>query len=478
MPKSSHHTTTEELSQGIESQDDWSKEVLASLPAQMQEHAVKLKAFERSRQISSASDLLRGLLAYVYTAHSFEQLSMWSLLIGLADVSANDWRKRLCKANDWLAWLLQEVLAMATLISPWLLRTGLRRILLIDGTHWKCLGPKGIVMRVHTAFDLLAGRLTQVKVTDYKEAEHLEVFDLQQGDLVVTDRANGLRERVAFVKSKLADIIVRITARMFPMEDEQGAKIAVIDWLKGLHAPDGAIFSRAVWITSANARIQLRLIALRLSQEQQKKAERRTKRKASKNQQKVHPNTVYLSGWVLVVTTLPQEQWTDQQILRLYQARWHIELLFKRIKQLLKRQSLRCKTVTTAKPTITALLLGWALLEQESAAVRLAMRDAMHCAQQIKEGKPLGKLITATSWWQDDLDDPLSEWMLAEACFDLLCQQIRGSYTAERFRACLPRLQRFLCCGHRKRPHLYTQVSRWLGVPATQVSDGDRAMVA
>jgi DDE family transposase len=325
---------------------------------------------------------------------------------------------------------------------------------------------------------LLAGRLTQIKVTDYKEAEHIEVFDLHPGDLVVTDRANGLRERVAFVLSKLAHIIVRITPRMFPMQDEHGASIRIVDWLKGLHAPDGAIFSRTVWITWAHELIQLRLIALRLSQEQQKKAERRTKRKASKNQQKVHPNTVYLSGWVLVVTTLPQEQWTDQQILRLYQARWHIELLFKRIKQFLKRQSLRCKTVATAKPTITTLLLGWALLEQESAAVRLAMRDSMHCAQQIKEGKPLGKLITAASWWQDDLDDPLSEWMLVEACFDLLCQQIRGCYTVERFRACLPRLQRFLGCGHRKRPHLYTQVCRWLGVPAIQASDEDRAMVA
>jgi hypothetical protein len=31
---------------------------------------------------------------------------------------------------------------------------------------------------VHTAFDLLAGRLTQVKVTDYQEGEHLEVFAL------------------------------------------------------------------------------------------------------------------------------------------------------------------------------------------------------------------------------------------------------------------------------------------------------------
>ena len=262
------------------------------------------------------------------------------------------------------------------------------------------------------------------------------------------------------------------------MVDEQGAPFRLIDWLKGLHASAGTIGSRAVWITYAYKRVKLRLIACRLSEQQQQKAERRTKRKASKNQQKVQPTTLYFSGWVLLVTTLPQEHWSDQQILRLYQARWHIELLFKRIKQLLKKQSLRCKTVATAKPTITALLLGWALLEQESAAVRLTMRDAMHCVQQIKQGKPLAKLITAASWWQDDLDDPLWEWMLAEACFDLLCQQIRGSYTAERFRACVPRLQRFLCSGHRQRPHLYTLVCRWLGVPAPLPDDGEPPMAA
>jgi len=475
MPPQKHHTTTEESSQAIGSQDDWTKEVVPHLPAQVEEQAKKLKALERERSISSATDLLRGLLAYVYTAHSFQQLSMWSLLIGLADVSANDWRKRLRKASDWL---LQEVLAMASVTSVWLVRAGVNRILLIDGTHWKCLGPKGTVWRVHTAFDLLAGRLTQLKVTDQSEAERLEVFDLQPGDVVVTDRANGLRTRIVFVLSKMAHIIVRISPSKFPMEDEQGACIAILDWLKGLQASAGQICSRPIWISCAHKRFKLRLIVLRLSQDQQEKAERRTKRKASKRQQKVRSSTLYFSGWVLVVTTLPEAHWSDQQILQLYRARWHIELLFKRIKQLLKKQSLRCKTVATAKATITLLLLGWALLEEESAAVRLAMRDAIHCAQLAQEASPLRQEAHTVSWWQDDPEAPLSEWMLAEACFDLLCQQIRGSYTAERFHACLPRLQRFLCSGHRKRPHLYTQVSRWLGIPATKPEDGDRAMIA
>lgn len=70
MPKPLYHTTREQDWQASQSEDDWSKQVLPQLPANLQEQANKLKAFERSRKISSASDLLRGLLASVYTAHS------------------------------------------------------------------------------------------------------------------------------------------------------------------------------------------------------------------------------------------------------------------------------------------------------------------------------------------------------------------------------------------------------------------------
>lgn len=42
-----------------------------------------------------------------------------------------------------------------------------------------------MVWRVHTAFDLLAGRFTQLRVTDQQVGEQLEQFDLHAGDLVV-----------------------------------------------------------------------------------------------------------------------------------------------------------------------------------------------------------------------------------------------------------------------------------------------------
>ncbi len=472
MPDRTHDTTTTTLAQAEAcQQDDWNQEVVPRLPAGVQQQAVALKAFERSRQIRCATDLLRGVLAYVYTVHSFQHLSMWSVLLGVADVSANDWRQRLQRASAWLSWLLQEVLAASSTVSPWLVRGGWRRILLIDGTHLSCPGPLGMVWRVHTAFDLLASRLTQLKVTDRQVGEQLEVFELQAGDLVVTDRANGLRARIAFVQQRLADLVVRFTPHNLPLEEEDGKAIAVVKWLKGRHAPAGRVCSRPVWISYQGRRIALRWIALRLSQQQREAAERRKRRKASKRQQQVQADTLYLAGWVLLVTTLPAEQWTDQQVLCLYQARWHIELVFKRIKQLLGQHRLRCTTAATAQPTLTALLLGWALLEEESSAVRLAMREAMTCLQQAAEE---GEQVTMMGvGWQDG---PLSEWLLAEVCVDLFCQQIRGSYTAARYRACLPRLQRFLCTGHRQRPHLYSLLCRWLGMPVAAL--GERTVVS
>jgi hypothetical protein len=466
MPYVTHDTTTTTLAQAETcQQDDWNREVVPRLPASVQQQAMALKAFERSRQIRCATDLLRGVLAYVYTVHSFQHLSMWSLLLGVADVSATNWRKRLQRASAWLSWLLQEVLAVSSSVSPWVVRGGWRRILLIDGTHFKCPGALGMVWRVHTAFDLLAGRLTQLKVTDRQEGEHLEVFDLQAGDLVITDRANGLRQRIVFVLRKGADLVVRFTPHNLPLQQAPGKALDVVRWLKGCHAPAGRIVSRWVWISYQGESFAVRCIGLRLSEQQRAAAARRKKRTAQKKQQQVQADTLYLAGWVLLITTLPSEHWSAQQVLCLYQARWHIELVFKRIKQLLQQHQLRCTTAATALPTLTALLLGWALLEEESSAIRLAMREAMDCTQQAAEQSQGEQEATPASGWQDGRHGPLSEWMLAEISVELFCQQLRGSYTAARYRACLPRLQRFLCTGHRKRPHLYSQACRWLGMP-------------
>lgn len=465
MSSAHHDTPNVSTRQEQPSTQSWEREVVPRLPSQLHEQAQQLHAFERRCQLRSATDLLRGVLAYVYTVHSFVHLSMWSVLVGVADISANAWRKRLRQAGPWLTWLLQEVLASSTAVAPWLACSGLRRVLLIDGTHMPCPGPNGLIWRVHTAFDLLTGRLSQLRVTDRHVAERLELFELQEGDLVITDRANGYRERIAFVRERLAHVVVRFSPATLPLHNAQGQRIGLVKWLKGRHAPAGRICSLPVWIEQQEGKpLPLRVVALRLTEAQRQQAQRRTKRKASKQQRQLQADTLYLAGWLLVVTTLPQQQWSDAAVLCLYRARWHIELLFKRIKQLLHQQRLRCTTAETARAAVTALLVGWALLEEEGQAMRWALDEAM---QQVSE--PHAPLSSETS--QDQA--PLSEWLLAELSLDLLAQQIRGHYDRARVRACLPQLQRLLRPGHRKRPHLYTQVCRWLRIPASSSEEGE-----
>ena len=108
--------------------------------------------------------------------------------------------------------------------------------------------------------------------------------------MVVTDRANGYRERIAFVKQQQADIVVRFSPSTLPVEDEQGKAVDVVRWLKGRHAPAGRLCSRLVWISLQGQRIAVRLLALRLSAEQREQAQRR---KASKQQRSLQADTLY-----------------------------------------------------------------------------------------------------------------------------------------------------------------------------------------
>jgi hypothetical protein len=185
---------------------------------------------------------------------------------------------------------------------------------------------------------------------------------------VVTDRANSARTR-----GLRAQALGRSDRALEPQADATGrrrgpkhrrgtlAQRSACSRRAGLSPPGVDQLSRTTLQGS-------RLIALRLTPEQRERAQRRKKRLASKGQRQLQQDTLYLAGWLLNVPTLPSQQWSDQQVLSLYRARWHIELLFKRLKPLLDMHRLRCTTVASALSTVLFLLVGWALVEQERKA--------------------------------------------------------------------------------------------------------------
>jgi hypothetical protein len=424
--------------------DTWTTEVVPQLPADLAAQAYVLKAFQRKRGLQSPTDLLRGLLAYVLCACSGRQLGAWAVLIGLADLSETAWRKRLRHANAWLLWVLAELLAPPLPDPEARDIHGHARILLIDATRLRQPGGTGDDWRLHTAYDLVAGRLTHVTLTDGHTAESLDHYALQPGDLVVADGGYGYRRSVAAVVHQQADGVFRIHPSTCPLEDAVGHPIDLLRWLR---QQGEAVRSQTVWCRWNGQRYVVRLIAAKLPPAEERAARKRKRQKAKDHGRQITLATLLVAGWVLLVTTLATDAWSDTDILRLYRARWQTELVYKRMKQVLNLNQIRSTHRDQAEATVRLLLIAWALQEGEAAQVR----------RQLPAGLPPARGRAAVR------PPIVSSWLLTELCLDLLRQQVRGQWSQARLRACLPRLQRFLCSRpRRRRVHQETDVRTWL----------------
>jgi len=75
MSSGSNDIVNESLLQDEKSDERWEQEVVPHLPRELEEHAWRLGAMRRkSGKVRCASDLLRGVLAYVLCVSSFRGL--------------------------------------------------------------------------------------------------------------------------------------------------------------------------------------------------------------------------------------------------------------------------------------------------------------------------------------------------------------------------------------------------------------------
>lgn len=429
----------------------WEQEVLSQLPAAAAQQARTMGAFVRARGLTGVGDLLRGLLAYVLCVPSLRQLGAWAVLIGLANLSHVAWQKRLRQARAWLLWLLIERLAV-TAPAPTVAQ---RRIVLIDATRLKEPGGGGDDWRVHLGYDLLAGRLLDVPVSDQPTAEGFTLFDLRPGDLVVADRGYCRRGQLAYVLQAGAHVLVRLAVFQVPLLDEQGRPFDVLAWLK---APGSGQHRCSVAVEHAGRRFAGRLIACSLSEEAAERARSKERRQAHKKQRQIKEETLYLCGWFLLFTSLATQQWSDEQVVALYRARWQIELLIKRMKQLLKLAQLRGKTAVTNEATILALLLAWALVQSEVVCARELLTQAV---QQWEQAHRLSEPVTPSKPLAAAGQPTVSRWTIPALCVQTLRQHVQGFWTFARLRVCWPALQRFVS-HRRRRQHQESTIRRHL----------------
>lgn len=420
--------------------DDWQTSVVPQLPPAVAAHARTLKAFQRVRGLPDPAARLRGLLAYVLCVSSFQGLGAWAVLIDVADLSDTAWRKRLRTANAWLLWLLGELLAGPS-VDGAALPQPTPRVLLVDATRIRQRGGCGDDWRVHTAYDLRRGRLTHLHLTDQHGGETLARFALQPQDLVVCDSGYGQRGSVATVVQQQADLITRICPTQFPLTTSTGQPRDTLAWLR---RSGPAIRSRTCTCIYNQEVYPVRLIAVKLPPAVARANRRRIRQRAKQKGRKRNATTIFLAGWVVLVTTLDAAQWSAATVARLYRARWQIELVFKRMKQMLALGVVRGTDVTTVEATVRARLVAWARQEGEAAQVR------KHLGQLGQgNGETMGQAV-------------VSRWLVTRLCLDTLRQQVRGQWTQARMRACLPQLARFVRRHRQARKQQEATVRAWL----------------
>jgi Transposase DDE domain len=183
----------------------------------------------------------------------------------------------------------------------------------------------------------------------------------------------------------------------------------------------------------------VRLVAAKLDPAAAQRARRRRRRKAQKAGRTITAPTLAVAGWLLLITTLAAATWSAADVLYVYRARWQVELVFKKMKQLLRLNQIRSKHPASVEATVRALLVAWALHEGTTTRLRA--------------------LLSATATPDRAV---VSSWLLSGLGLDTLRQQVQGTWSEARVQACLPRLRRFLCNRPRRRGHQECAVRAWL----------------
>ena len=326
-----------DLEQAIkEDLEDW--ELLTRfLPQGWQDKARELGAFRRAREFADAGQLLRTLLIHLAGGSSLKETSVRASSGGLADVSSVAIWKRLRHAGEWFRWMSEGLMQSWVPLGPQEAFPPQYRVRLVDGSSISEPGSTGSDWRIHYAVDLRTLRCDFVEVTEIHEGgETFTRFPVAAGDLLMADRVYATRRGLRHVRAHEADAIVRLPLTNLPLQTQSGRPFPLLKKLRKLRI--GEVGDWTCWVqpeTQDEDPIRVRVCALKKSKVAAQKAREKLRQEASRKGRALKPETLEAAGYIFVLTTLPVEVLTAEQVLELYRGRWQIELVFKRLKSIL-----------------------------------------------------------------------------------------------------------------------------------------------
>lgn len=340
------------------------KIILKYFPSDWRELAISTGAIQRCRQVDSPETLIRLLLMHA-AGLSLRQTVARARLNHIADLSDVALMKRMNKSAGWILSINSSLITETNRASFQAILPN-RKISFVDGTH--TTEPDGSYWRVHYQFSAESLGCSFYSLTKSDEAESFTHFPVHPGDLLLGDRAYCKAQGIRHVVDGGADALVRMHLTALPLWDEGGQRISLLPWLRMIN--HGEIHERLVIINTASGPIQGRICAKRLSLADELKSKRRIKKAGKKKQKKVGRKAVEYGGYICVFTTVKADELSAENALKLYRARWQVEIAFKRLKSLLKFGSVPKKNNQAAIVWINLKLLLAFIIERYVASLR------------------------------------------------------------------------------------------------------------
>jgi hypothetical protein len=326
-------------------------------------------------------------LAYGISDLSLSATATWAGSGGIADLSAVALYNRLRKAGPWIEGLWQTLLRQQVKVSP---LPGLNMpVRLIDGSCVSGRKSKGTDYRLHFDYHPQDGRFGDVVLGDGRMSEGFHHFTPKPGELFLGDRAYATVRSITHVLAAHGHVLVRMGWNALVLLDPQGNPFDLISTLKGL--PKDRTHSLPVQIGASAKQRQpvcsARLILAPLPPEAAEKSKRKAAKKSKRQGRKgPRPESRVAAEWLILLTTLPEDVASPQQLIELYRLRWQIELAFKRLKSILGIGDMPTKDPRLAKTWLSANLLVALLID------RLNIRLADDLPTEMADRRPTWRL--------------------------------------------------------------------------------------
>jgi hypothetical protein len=317
--------------------------------------------------LESPEDLLYLVLLYSIADLSLREVAGVCVGSGkpLTDEAV---RQRLGACPSWVEGLVGKLLPPRALpagaAGPW-------QLVLCDGSQISGPGANGTDYRWHLAYDPVAQQIRELHVTDVHTGESLTRFALGPGRVVVGDRNFAKASALVATRTQGAHVVVRMTPQYLPLWTRDGSPFDLVAALRTAGHQPQLSFALQVRDAQSGEVVAVWIHALHLNEQQCNRARRRANRQARRRGRTPGAQTLFLSEWVLVLTTLSPDELSAADILEVYRIRWQVELVIKRYKSLLGAARLRAKRGSPLALVYLGGKLLFALLVERRAMARL-----------------------------------------------------------------------------------------------------------